>query len=138
MGKSSLNSFISFYDKVTHLVDQGNPVDVIFLNFRKAFSTASHSIFPDKMSNVQLDKRIIQWVNNWLMGWAWSVIVNGFTLGWWPVIIGILHASILGPVLLKVFIHNLDAGIKRIISLQKKLGGTSLRVKRPCIKILTN
>lgn len=67
-GKSSLNDLILFYDKVTYLVDQGNPVDTIFLDFRKAFSTISHSIFLDKMSNMQLDKHIIQGVNNWLMG----------------------------------------------------------------------
>lgn len=31
------SSLISFYDKVTHLGDQGKTVDVIFLDFRKAF-----------------------------------------------------------------------------------------------------
>ncbi|RMC21685.1 hypothetical protein DUI87_02553 [Hirundo rustica rustica] len=35
-GKSSLTNFISFYDKVAHLVDQGKPVDVIFGDFSKA------------------------------------------------------------------------------------------------------
>ncbi|TRZ07292.1 hypothetical protein HGM15179_019816, partial [Zosterops borbonicus] len=35
-GKSSLTNFISFYDKVAHLVDQGKPVDVIFWDFSKA------------------------------------------------------------------------------------------------------
>lgn len=42
--KSCLTNLISFYDKVTHLADQGKPVNMIFMNFGKAFDTISHSI----------------------------------------------------------------------------------------------
>lgn len=47
--KSCLSNLISFYDRVTHLVDQGKPVDVIFLDFSKAFSIVSHRILLNKM-----------------------------------------------------------------------------------------
>ena len=67
-GKSCLTDLISFYDKVTHLVDQGMPVNVIFLDFSKAFDTVSHSILLDKMSSIELDKHIIKWVSNRLDG----------------------------------------------------------------------
>ncbi|KAJ7395638.1 hypothetical protein BTVI_152778 [Pitangus sulphuratus] len=66
--KSCLSNLVSFYDKVTHLVDQGKPGDVIFLDFSKAFDTVSHSTLLDKMSSPQLDKHIMWWVSNWLMG----------------------------------------------------------------------
>ena len=36
-GKPCLTNFISFYEKVTHGVDQGKPVDVGFLDFSKLF-----------------------------------------------------------------------------------------------------
>jgi len=35
--RSCLTNMISFYDKVTHLVDEGKAVDVVFLDFSKAF-----------------------------------------------------------------------------------------------------
>ncbi|PKU28023.1 rna-directed dna polymerase from mobile element jockey-like [Limosa lapponica baueri] len=38
-GKSHLTNLMSFYDKVTHLVDEGKAVDVVFLEFSKAFDT---------------------------------------------------------------------------------------------------
>ena len=50
------------YDKITQLVDQRKPVDVIFLDFSKAFDSVSHSTLLDKMTRIQLDKSIIRWV----------------------------------------------------------------------------
>lgn len=47
-------SFLSFYDKVTHLVDQEKPTDVIFLNFTNAFdsfSAISKGQRPKKIKN---------------------------------------------------------------------------------------
>ncbi|KAJ7410293.1 RNA-directed DNA polymerase from mobile element jockey-like protein [Pitangus sulphuratus] len=60
-GNCCLSNLISFYDKVAHLVGIGNPVDVIFLDFSKAFATASHSILLDKMSSTQLNNRVMSW-----------------------------------------------------------------------------
>lgn len=55
-GKSCVINFISSYDKVAHLVNQGKLVGVIFLYLSKAFNVASYSIFLDEMSSKQSDK----------------------------------------------------------------------------------
>lgn len=59
-GKSCLTNLISFYDKVTQLIDQGKSVYLGLLDFSKNVDTDSHNIILDIMLSTQLDKPIIR------------------------------------------------------------------------------
>ncbi|PKU28520.1 rna-directed dna polymerase from mobile element jockey-like [Limosa lapponica baueri] len=65
-GRSCLTNLISFYDQVTRLVDEGKAVDVVYLDFSKAFDTVSHSILLEKLAAYGLDRSSLCWVKNWL------------------------------------------------------------------------
>ncbi|KAK4815892.1 hypothetical protein QYF61_009943 [Mycteria americana] len=69
-GRSCLTNLISFCDKVTHLMDEGKAVDVVYLDFSKAFDMVSHSILLEKLAAHGLGGCILRWVKNWLDGWA--------------------------------------------------------------------
>jgi len=67
-GRSCLSNLISSYDQVTHPVDRGKAVDVIYLDFSKAFGTVPHSILLEKLScpwfgwvYFLLDKELAEW-----------------------------------------------------------------------------
>jgi len=49
-------------------VDEGKAVDVIYLDFSKAFDTVSHRILLEKLSVHGLDRCTLCWVKNWLNG----------------------------------------------------------------------
>ncbi|PKU49222.1 rna-directed dna polymerase from mobile element jockey-like [Limosa lapponica baueri] len=76
-GRSCLTNLISFYDKVTCLVDEGKAMDVVGLDFSKAFDTVSHSILLEELAAHGLGSHTFHWVKNWLDGRAQRVGVNG-------------------------------------------------------------
>ncbi|KAF1590602.1 UNVERIFIED_CONTAM: hypothetical protein FQV16_0005669, partial [Eudyptes robustus] len=60
-GRSCLTNLISFYDKVTCLVDEGRAVHVVYPDFSKAFDTVSHSILLEKLAAHGLDRHTLRW-----------------------------------------------------------------------------
>jgi len=67
-GRSCLTNLVSFYDQLTCLGDEGKAVDVICLDFSKAFDSVSHSILLEKQVARGFDRCTLCWVKKWLDG----------------------------------------------------------------------
>ena len=58
------NSF--FLEEITKWVDEGSPVDVIYLDFQKAFDKVPHQRLILKLKSHGMGNSIINWIEQWL------------------------------------------------------------------------
>ena len=65
-GRSCLSQLIAHYDKILSLLDQGSNVDVIYLDFAKAFDKLDFNITLTKLKSLGIDGK------NWLLAPGFS------------------------------------------------------------------
>ena len=76
-GRSCLTNLLGTLEHWTKIVDEGDCIDVAYLDFRKAFDLVSHRHLIYKMSKYGISGQVLEWVESFLSDRSQRVVIRG-------------------------------------------------------------
>ena len=80
--RSCVTQLLESIEKWTEMIEQGYSVDVVYLNFQKAFDTVPHQRLMSKIYNYGIRGNVLTWIEDFLKSRRQRVVLNSYKSEW--------------------------------------------------------
>ena len=110
-GRSCLSQLLSHFETITKILEDGDNVDVIYLDFSKAFDKVDFLVTLRKIKLLGITGNVGKWIYCFLTGRTQTVLVNGIKSDISEVKSGVPQGSVLGPLLFLILLGDIDRSV---------------------------
>ena len=132
-GRACVTNLLETMDFTTESMASNEWVDLLFLDFAKAFDKVPHNRLILKLKGYGISGKLLDWIRAFLSNRKQRVVLGEHKSKWTEVKSGVPQGSVLGPILFIIYINDLSDLISNVCKIYADDTKVLARIRRAFI-----